>query len=473
MVPMYGFLYRLGAWLLQKVGIAVLIAVVALVGMGLWLYARDQVDSETRRLEYVTQLEATRVAVLEAQEETRQALRELKTGIAKQEARMAQANRVIKTLRELESWWAGLFGDPVQQQLNADRIARMESLKTDAALTVSSLARQLEIVSSREDDLAFRLQSIETDLMRSHESESAAAHYLRNAWNRSKGYLLVTLLIYFFGPTVIKIIAYFLIAPWMSRGKAIRFESELVAMPNVRPSSVSAELGLWPGEVLRVKEAYLQSSDEGLKKKTRFVFDWAIPLTSVACGLTELVELRNGHAGDRASLTLSNGDDPHSELSVIEVPEGAGIILRPSYLVGVITEGEDNVEIRRRWMLTRWQAWITLQFRFFEFVGPCRLIVAGTRGVRAEILEQTEGATRAARRTNQRSTIGFTPNLDYLPVRAETFWGYYRNMNPLFDDLFAGTGLFVLQETSGDPAKGGPMRFWSTLWSSVLKVFGI
>ena len=470
---MYVFLYRLGAWLLQKVGIAVLIAVLALVGMGLWLYLRDQVDSETRRLEYVAQLEATRSAVIQAQAETREAIQGLREAVAVQEARVEQANRVIKTLRELESWWAGLFGDPVQQQINADRIARMETLKVDAGLLISSRTRELQAALRGEEDLEFRLASIEQDLESSHESESAAAHYLRSAWNRSKGYLLVTLLIYFFGPTVIKIIAFFLIAPWMSRGKAIRFESDQVAMPKVRPSSVSTELGLWPGEVLRVKEKFLQSSDEGLKKKTRFLFDWTIPFTSIACRLTELVELRNGHAGDRAALTLSNSDDPHSELAVIEVPDGAGIILRPSFLVGVITKGEDKVEIRRRWMLLRWQAWITLQFRFFEFVGPCRLVVAGTRGVRAEILAQKEGATRSARRTNQRATIGFTPNLDYLPVRAETFWGYYRNMNPLFDDLFAGTGLFVLQETSSDPAKGGPMRFWSTLWSSVLKVFGI
>ncbi len=470
---MYGFLYRLGAWLLQKVGIAVLIAVVALVGMGLWLYARDQVDSETRRLEYVAQLESTRVAVIKAQEETRDSLKELKQAVATQQSRVEQANRVIQTLRDLESWWAGLFGDPVQQQINADRIARMESLKRDAGLSIASLTRQLEVVTSRDLDLNFRLASIEQDLASSHDSESAAAHYLRNAWNRSKGYLLVTLLIYFFGPTVVKLIAYFLIAPWMSRGKAIRFESDLAAMPKVRPSRVSTEVELWPGEVLRVKESFLQSSDESLRKKTRFLFDWSIPVTSVACGLTELVELRNGHAGDQAALTLSSSDDPHTELAVIEVPDGAGLILRPNFLVGVITQGEDKVEIRRRWMLLRWQAWITLQFRFFEFVGPCRLVVAGTRGVRAEILAPKAGATRSARRTNQRATIGFTPNLDYLPVRAETFWGYYRDMNPLFDDLFAGTGLFVLQETSSDSEKGGPMQFWSNLWSSILKVFGI
>jgi hypothetical protein len=246
-----------------------------------------------------------------------------------------------------------------------------------------------------------------------------------------------------------------------------------MALPHVRKSEVSTEVALWPGEVLRVKEKFLQASDEDLIRKTRFVFDWAIPVTSLACGLYELVELRNGKAGERSAMTLSNDSDPHTELSVIEVPEGSSLILRPSYLIGVITANEDKVEIRRRWTIWRWQAWITLQFRFFEFVGPCRLIVAGSRGVRAETLQGGEGGTRAARRTNQRATIGFTPSLDYLPVRAETFWGYYRNMNPLFDDLFVGDGLFVMQETGGSASDNKPAHFWSALWNSMLKVFGI
>jgi hypothetical protein len=58
-------------------------------------------------------------------------------------------------------------------------------------------------------------------------------------------------------------------------------------------------------------------------------------------------------------------------------------------------------------------------------------------------------------------------------LRAETFWGYYRGMNPLFDDLFAGDGLFVLQETARDSEQAGPRKFWSTIWNSILKVFGI
>jgi hypothetical protein len=187
----------------------------------------------------------------------------------------------------------------------------------------------------------------------------------------------------------------------------------------------------------------------------------------------ELVELRNTRPAGDYRVTLSNGEDPHIEMAQVTLPAGASLILRPSFLAGVMQRGEDRLVIRRHWRIFRWQAWVSGQFRFFEFIGPCRLIVSGSRGVRAERLADREGQTAPARRTNQDATIGFTPNLEYRPVRAETFWSYYRGMNPLFDDLFAGKGLFVLQETAteGSAAKAG--KFWSTVWSGVLKVFGL
>ncbi len=470
---MYAFLYRLGTWLLSKLGAAVLIVVLALAGVGIWLYVNDQVDAETRRLEYLDTLRDTQTRLTLEKGAALVELQNLRESAKQQEERIAQAQQIIQKLEALRSWWQEWFGDSEQQQANEDQLARMTILESKAQIDLEGMLRDIRNGEIAVEDLQFQLQSVDRDMASAEKSQSAAAHYLRDAWDRSKVYLLVALILFFVGPTIIKVFSFYLLAPWMARGKPIRFAEDYVALPHVRPSHVSTIVTLWPGEVLRVKESYLQSSDDQLNRKTRFVLDWAIPFTSVACGLTELIELRNGQAGERSVITLSNSDDPHVELSVIEVPEGSSLILRPSFLVGVITENEENVEIRRRWMLLRWQAWITLQFRFFEFVGPCRLVVAGSRGVRGEMLRLEREGVRPARRTNQLATIGFTPNLDYLPVRAETFWGYYRNMNPLFDDLFAGEGLFVLQETATEQGREGPRRFWSAVWNSVLKVFGI
>lgn len=470
---MYGFLYRLGTWLATKLSVAILIVVLGLAAFGGWLFLRDHVLAESQREQHLEDLVRRRDQMVAQRAEIANAIVRLQEEAAVQRDRAQRAEKVIATLRELESWWERVFGNAEQQERNAQQAARMAELKDESGARLVQLQQELADSEKLLDRAQSELSGLEAEIRAVTASESEALHYLRAAWERARWYLLVALLTYFFGPTLVKLLAYFGLAPLLSSGKPIRFENDLRALPAVGPSRVSVDAELWPGEILRVKERYLQASDEHLTRKTRFVLDWRIPFTSLACGLIELVEMRNGRATGEARVTFSNAEDPHEELAVIAIPDGGSLILRPSFLVGVITPADQPVKINRRWVLFRWQSWVTLQFRYFEFAGPCRLVVAGSRGVRAERLVEREGLTRPARRTNQHATIGFTPNLDYLPVRAETFWGYYRDMNPLFDDLFAGQGLFVLQETSHRGEGAGVRRFWSDLWNGLLKVFGL
>jgi hypothetical protein len=317
------------------------------------------------------------------------------------------------------------------------------------------------------------LGKLETQIVKVEAQRSKVMHYLLQAWEKIKWWLLGALALYFFGPTIGKLFMYYGIAPTVMRGRPVRLSAEMAQLPEISPSRVSLDLGLVAGERLWIRERFLQASDEGLKKKTRFLLDWRIPFTCLASGLVEMVELRTSEGGDTERVTLSNQANPHIELCLITLPEGASLVLRPSFLAGAAAAGGQRVRIRRRWQIFRWQAWVTLQFRYFEFVGPARLIVAGSRGVRAERLLNREDGRASARRTNQDATVGFTPNLDYKPVRAETFWGYYRGMNPLFDDLFSGNGLFLCQEISTEGDTGKARKFWAGLWGSMLKVFGL
>lgn len=470
---MHGFLFRVGAWLTTKLAVAALIVALGLLICGGALFVRDRWLAENNRAERGLLLTLERDRLLQVRAESAAAAAELQAKVTEQEERIRRAERVIETLHALESWWQRWFGNPEQQAANAEQIERMEAMKARTAGQVRGLRREVLASELNLESARAEIARVERELAVLDEARSQASHYLWAAWQYSRWYLLAALLAYFFGPTVVKVLAYFVLAPLLSRGRPIRFADQLKVMPDVGRSHVSIAAALWPGEVLRVKEKFLQASDEGLRRKTRFVLDWRIPLTSIACGLIELVEMRNGRAVGELRVTFSNSYDPHVELATIAVPDGGSIILRPSFLAGMITPEGIPLRIRRRWALFRWQSWLTLRLRYFEFSGPCRLIVAGNRGVRAECLVEGEGLTRPARRANQEATIGFTPNLEYLPVRAETFWSYYREMNPLFDDLFAGPGLFVLQETSCRSAGAGPGRFWSALWNGVLKVFGL
>lgn len=466
-------LLKFTAWLAQKLIAGALIVVVSLAGYGLWLFLQEEGLIEKGRIEKLQQAVADRDRLLAASAAVGQRIAGMRAEVAAQEERLRQAAKVVATLRELESWWDRWFGNRTQQSANAEQVRRMEGLRLEASGRLADLQRGLTQVVWEKEGIEVALRRVNHEVGRLEESRSRLHHYAVLAWDSLKWYVALALAAYFFGPTLWALVLYHSFAPFLSRGSPIRLGPDPAALPEVGESRVSVEALLRPGEVLRLKEDFLQASDEGVSRRTRFVLDWGIPFTSLACGLVELVELANEEPEGTYHVTLSSNDNPHTELSITTLPAGSSLVLRPRFLVGVMLEPGQRLEIRRHWRIFRWQAWVTGQFRFFEFIGPCRLVITGSRGLRTEQLADREGQPAPARRTNQDATIGFTPNLEYRPVRAETFWSYYRGMNPLFDDLFAGRGLFIVQEisTEGPAAKAG--AFWAGVWSGVLKVFGL
>jgi hypothetical protein len=461
-------------WLAGKAAMAVLILAVGLAAGGLWLFVRDHVSFDLRRSELVMTLTGERAKIKEALADVNQRLEKSAAGIAAGEDRLRRIDRVIAQIKELDHGWDRLFDTSEQAKTNAQRIARMKELRAETASQVDQLKTAHERTTWEKDGLEVALGRLDVRMKAVEASQSKIVRYLAVIWDRSKFWIVLTLAVYFIGPTLGKLALYFGFAPLVALGRPVRLANEGAALPEIGESHVTAEVVLQPGERLWVKEKFLQTSDEGLSRRTRYVLDWRIPFTCLASGLIELVELRNRRPENGGqACTLSNQADPHSELALVTLPPGASIVMRPSFLAGAIAASGQRLVIRRRWQLFRWQAWVTLQFRFFEFAGPARLVLAGSRGVRVERLHRQGEGTAPARRTNQDATIGFTPNLDYRPARAETFWSYYRGMNPLFDDLFAGEGVFLCQQVSSEGDARSARKMWSNFWSGLLKVFGL
>lgn len=493
---MLAVIFRGFRWAGEKLAVSGLIVGLGLTACGLWLFLKDNVDFDEWRHDLVRTITGEKAKTQTALADVRQRMDKISAEIAAEQERGRQTDKVIAQLKALSSTWDKLTGNE-QQKSNDAQLAKMTALRATITAKVSQLQQDFTHATWERDGLEIAINKIDVRLREAQAHQSKIMHYLDLALGYRVGYftlktwILVTLALYFFGPSVGKVALFFLVAPWIERGAPVQLESVSALLPEISARGVSVELDLAPGEQLWVKEKILQASDEGLRKKTRYVLDWRLPFTCLAAGLVELIEMRHaGQAGEGSHrVTLSNQRDPHSELAVLTLPAGASLVLRPSFLAGAVTGGGQRLAIRRRWQLFRWQAWVTLQFRFFEFAGPCRLVVAGTRGVRVERLDDRPGvasvaapvaavavapvAVLPARRTNQDATIGFTPNLAYRPVRAETFWSYFRGMNPLFDDLFAGRGIFLCQQvsTAGDAAQA--RKFWAGVWGGVMKVFGL
>lgn len=233
---------------------------------------------------------------------------------------------------------------------------------------------------------------------------------------------------------------------------------------NVKVSAVSREVRIGEREELLVQPEFVQSSAERSRKQTKWLLDTSYPLTSIAAGMVALDRIR-GTAAD--VVVVSSRTDPFVEVGVIELPEGAALVLQPRNLVGLVQPIDRPIRIRRRWVFSL-GALITFQFRYLIFEGPGRLIVQGCRGVRVE-------QPGRGRSIDQGATIGFSANLEYSPRRSETFGAYLLGTRGLFNDSFAGgPGFYVYEEMPYLGRKAGLTgRGLEGLADGVLKVFGI
>ena len=216
-------------------------------------------------------------------------------------------------------------------------------------------------------------------------------------------------------PALIKTILYFGVAPLAGRLAPVRILPSADAPPFPRPprSEVSAALEIAPGDELLVQPDFLQSSSQPAIKRTRWFLNPRLPFASLASGMFALTSVRpEGATTTRA--VVSSQRDPFSEIGVIDIPAGAAMVIQPRSLAAVVKPAGQPTHITRHWRLGSLHAWITLQLRYLVFHGPCRLLLKGCRGVRAEapLPGQPRLINQAANARLQRQ-----PRLPHDPLR--------------------------------------------------------
>ncbi len=463
------YLLKIAKWLLGKSAVILIALVFVVGGIALYLYLGDSIRFERERLVELTEAQKNVQAVYSRLDGIHTEIISVAEELESTRQKLKTANALIEGLEGLMSKLEYLFSTASEQRAIDQKLATAKAESETLGPLVGSLSGRHSELRITRSGLTEEARIIEERISVLESSSSEVARYLDSSWKTVLPYLPFALAAILLGPLTLKLIAFYAIAPIFQRAKPIRFAKEKLEAPVISDSGVSVTLKLKEGETAWVKESFLQASDEDMERKTRFVLNWQIPVTCLAAGLVEMIEFVSTISERKGTITVSTQDEPDMELSVVDIAAGSSIVLRPSHLVGLISLNGKAVAIRRRWSFGRAQAWMTLQFRYFEFLGSCKLVVAGVRGVRAEKVDSGEGG---GRRANQDSTIGFTPDLEFGATRAETFWAYVRGFNPLFDDVFRGEGTFLCQEIS----KGqdlGPGRFWAGFRDAILKVVGI
>ena len=348
--------------------------------------------------------------------------------------------------------------------------AKADFASVRAGFKASPAGNELVEMNRRIEERAADIASLKAKVLQ--DREDAAAHpleRLRRQVGRVMPAALVILAVIILLPVVVKAVLYFVVAPLITRARPVRLLPDTSGGAAVGASAVSVPVELGEGDELIVHSDYLQAAGVGPGKKTRFLFSWNMPFTSIAAGLFLMVSIRNP-GGALAKVTVSPKRDLFDKLSRVTLPAGAAMVVYPRSLVGVMLRGGEAPHITRHWRLFNLHGWLTFQLRYLVVHGPCDFIVKGCRGVRAgEVTPETP------RMQDQCATLGFTANLEYSSIRCETFIDYLRGRDGLFNDRFANATGYHFTEEIPDPRRKTGLfgRGIEGIIDGFLKGFGI
>ncbi|AWI08232.1 hypothetical protein CKA38_02195 [Ereboglobus luteus] len=475
-------------WLLKRAITACVIAALGLAGWAWWLYAHDDGDFSQRRARELALFSAERARIATLCEETDARIEALRAELDAQQQKVVEAERAIELHKSLESEWKRWTGSREEQELNDRKRVEQEKIKTGASERIVALRQELVDAAQAQQRAEIALARVGRLITATEAETSELKFYALLVWEGKHGRRFA---FWFFGvwmawPFAGRFALYYLAPPFVIRRKPLRLSKRTDVTLAVDEEGRAVTVELMPGELLCVRPGLVESADEELARRNRFWLKARFPLMNIACRLTRLAELRNEAADNTRRVTLrgagkwkGEGADlrgRRAELAVVRVPKGGSLVLRPRYLAGVVRAADAPLVIRSHWRFFSVHAWVTGQFRFFEFAGPCRLIVAGQRGVQAEFPEPREDGRRPVQRAEAWATMGFSAAVRYRPTRVKSLWRYCRGLSPLYDDLFVGEGMFLVQKTAmgqGRYDKGRLRQFVAGVWRRLQKIFGM
>jgi hypothetical protein len=452
--------------LARKLVMALLIAALALVAYSVWVFIRDQAGYEERRVQRASMLTAERGALRADLKDWTRKHAETTKELETQQLRLEKSEKVLKTLDELDPGALDrILGDVEQRKTREAKIARMEMIRTEARTRVVELQSDFVVAEKALAETNRRLAEVEKEEAALKKERHAIEHYLRSAWEEAHSLFITVFFVCLFGGLVAAILLYYIWAPWLSRGRTVELPSAGPAMPTVSESAVVMDTGVWPGEVLWVKKRFFQGGDAALTRRKRLMLTWRMPLSCLMTGLVGLIELRNGRSDGERRVAFASTEDHFAEFVVVSVPDGSSFMLRAHFLKGIIAGLDQPPVIRRCWRFFRWQSWVTGQFGYIQFHGPCRLIVSCPTALQVETLAPREEGKPLTQLASEAGVIGLGPRLVFKAVRSAGFMRYCRGESSLFDMEVTGSGVVLWRDSVG--------RGRDNFIAEVLKVVGL
>jgi hypothetical protein len=192
--------------LARKLAVSLLIVGLVLAAGGLWVFWRDRVNFFAAQPEFIAGLKSDRQHTAAALEGVNKHLAAVQAELAQQQALGQREDKAIAGVRQLQSWWAGWFGDREQQRAYADQLARDEQLKHDTMSREIELVQEFRRTGWQKDGLEIELSQLDRRIHAAENNQSWMVSCLLLVWDKAKWYAVAALGLYFFGPALGKLL---------------------------------------------------------------------------------------------------------------------------------------------------------------------------------------------------------------------------------------------------------------------------
>lgn len=378
-----------------------------------------------------------------------------------------KVNELKKLVQELDR--AKLWFFPVQEQHKnkIDELERREARQMGLFKSCQSYTKGMLIFQSDEGLIQKTLGTRHTNfLIKLNELKSIKEQMLGQvlAVLPTACWLLLGIILV---PIGYKIIAFYVLAPlaaFVTTKSCIRIQclasGELKVLS---PNDYLQTITLNEHEELLFDHLFFRSASEGGSQSTKYLLDYSMPLTSIACGIFFLTKIGFVEEG---TVTLSS----NIKMLVLEIPEQSALVLHPRCLAGIVQNKNHPIRITRHWQLKNLGSWLTLRLRCVVFHGPAKLILKGSDGIGVD--SSAKGIS-----INQTATLGYTANLGYSVSRCGTFNAYYGGKQALFNDRFSTDQGYYLHEVGSRSTHKGPLKAltnpFEIIWDVLSSVMGI
>lgn len=164
--------------------ILIVMAALSLGALGLWLWQRDRPRLNRERV-----LRNQLVALDEKIKAAEQRVEAIAAQIPPEQERVAQSEKIIRQLEELQTTWNLVAGNRAQQRANAERLRNLRTTNETAVAKVADLQQQVAQANWERESHEIERTRIGSTLRVEEASRAGAGHRVQRIWMSVRAWL--------------------------------------------------------------------------------------------------------------------------------------------------------------------------------------------------------------------------------------------------------------------------------------------